>query len=108
MPLPIAVGAGAIALAARGVLLGVVASIISALPQIFAKLLAGLGLYLVVGMPVAAAIQGLVQGQFGGLPGKALETMFYLNMDDYITAIISARAVAGARNVMLRKKPAGG
>lgn len=103
MPLPL-LGAGAIVAALRAMFLGLIAAIIAHLPAIIAKVLAGLGLYFLVAEPIADEVQGYVQGKFTGVPGYALETLFYLNMDDYVTAIISAHVIAASGRLMLRRR----
>ena len=105
MPLPL-LGAGAIMVAARAALMGVVAAVIAKLPEIFVKVMAGLGLYFLVAKPAAGALRDVVANAFGAVNGTVLETLYYLNVDDYALAIISAHAISRAGRLILSKRAA--
>lgn len=77
--------------------------------SIVASILISLGLYFVVAQPVSAVIGNQIQAHFNALHAGVIETAYYLNLDDYITMILSAYAVRAARNagkVSLAKKTA--
>lgn len=104
MPIPAVLGVGAIALMLRTLLMGVVAAVITKLPGIIKHLAVGLGLYFVVAKPAATGVKAMVADAFNGVPGTVLETLFYLNVDDYAVAIASAHAIVMSRQYLLKKR----
>lgn len=79
--------------------------VISKAPGFLAHVAGAVGIYFVVAEPVADMGLNWVQQQFNGVPGTVLETIYYLDVDNYISAIISAYSARAAGEVMLRKKP---
>lgn len=76
------------------------------LPAIATNLLIGLGFYFVVAKPVASFGIEYVMNKFTGVPGTVLETLYYLNMDDYVQIVFAAyagRKTMDAGRVMLKK-----
>lgn len=105
MALPVAVGAlgtGALARWLGAVLLGWTGKVVMKMPSFVKYILAGLGLNMVVN-EVSDNFLGMVIEKFNGAPGVVLETLYYLDVDNYITAIFSAHALVISASVMLRR-----
>jgi hypothetical protein len=68
-----------------------------------------LGLYYFVAEPLTEFGLEWVKGQFDGLSGTVAETVYYLDVDNYISAVFSAYAVraasGAAKAAVLAKKP---
>lgn len=63
---------------------------------IVANILVALGFYFVATKPLASGFKQLIMDKFNGAPGTVIETLYYLNVDDYLTMIISAYAAKAA------------
>lgn len=74
----------------RALFFGIIKWLIANSGGIAANLMMGLGLYFLVARPVNTQIQSWVMTQFDGAPGTVLETLYYLNVDNYATMILSA------------------
>lgn len=73
------------------------------LPQFVGMALLALGVKLVVLDPATDLILGHVQSRFGLLSGTVAEVVYYLNVDDFVTLILSALGVRAVTRVALRK-----
>lgn len=90
----------------RTLLLRLFFYIVGNLPAIITNLLVGLGFYFVVTKPVTSMGVEYVMSKFNGVPGTVLETLYYLNMDDYVQIVFAAyaaRKTMDAGRVMLKK-----
>lgn len=74
----------------RSLFFGIIKWLIANSGGIAANILTGLGLYFLVARPVNNQLQSWIMTQFDGAPGTVLETLYYLNVDNYATMIISA------------------
>lgn len=74
---------------------------------IVANVLVALGFYFVAAKPISNQFKNYIQTKFAGAPGTVIETLYYLNVDDYITMILSAYAAVSAmtagKAIMLRR-----
>lgn len=78
--------------------------VIKQLPGWISHILAALGLYFFVAEPLADAGVNWAMQQFSGVSGTVLETLYYLNVDNYLSAIFSAYSVRRVGEISLRKK----
>lgn len=78
--------------------------VIKQAPGWIAHIAAALGLYFFVAEPLADSGVNWAMQQFNGVSGTVLETLYYLNIDNYISAIFSAYAVRRVGEISLRKK----
>lgn len=76
----------------------------AAIPGVVAYGLAAFGLYIFVAEPMSDTAMNWVAQQFNGATGTVLETIYYLNVDNYISAIISAQTAVAAGKVMLKAR----
>lgn len=104
MPLPIA--GAAIWAGATMVGRALIGWIVKNAPSFIGNILAALGLYLFVARPLGDTAMNYIISKFSGAPGTVLETLYYLNMDDYVQMVVSAYGVRAAGKVALRKKAA--
>lgn len=74
----------------RALFFGMIGWLVNNGGGIVANIMVGLGLYFLVAKPVNDSLQGFVQNQFNGAPGTVVETLYYLNVDNYATMILSA------------------
>lgn len=77
------------------------------LPAIAGNVLIALGFYFVVAKPVATFGIEYIMSKFNGVPGTVLETLYYLNMDDYVQIVMAAyaaRKTMDAGRVALKKR----
>lgn len=109
MPLP-ALGVGALWVGAGLVLRRFGVWLVSQAPSIVAWVLSSLGLYFFVSKPLSENLVQFVVSRFGGLPATVAETLYYLNVDNYLTMVLSAytvRAAMSAGTIALKKKSTG-
>lgn len=78
--------------------------VIKQAPGWIAYILGTLGLYFFVSEPLADYGLSWVQSKFAGVPGTVLETLYYLDVDNYLSAVFSAMAIRKAGEISLRKK----
>lgn len=81
--------------------------VIANLPKIIGNLLAALGFYFVVAKPMASFGMSFILARFNGAPGTVLETLYYLNIDDYVQivfAAIAARKTMDAGRIALKSR----
>lgn len=71
----------------------------------FLRLMVGVGLYFYVFEPAGSNIMALIQGKVGGLPASAVAWFGFLNIDRYLSLVLSAGTVAFASNFILRMRP---
>lgn len=110
MPIPLlaAIGEGAAWLGLTAVLKNVWKWAVDKAPGFFAHVLGALGLYYFVAEPITEYGLEWVMQQFSGLPGTVLETVYYLDVDNYLSAVFSAYAIRNttmaAKQAVLAKK----
>lgn len=109
MPVPVVLTLGAIGEAAFWVgLLALLKKfgvwVIKQAPGWIAHIAAAVGLYFFVAEPLADNGLNWATQQFNGLSGTVLETLYYLNVDNYLSATFSAYAVRRVGEISLRKK----
>lgn len=110
MPVP-ALVVGALWTGARILLQNVWVWVVATLPAVFMHFVVALGFYFVVAQPVTENLVQYAMNQFAGVHGTVLETLYFLNVDNYLSAIFSAYAVrksAEAGSVLLKARPAAG
>lgn len=105
MPLPAILGAGALMVALRTLLTGLWAALIVKAPDIIKKIALGLGIYFFVAKPASSALRSYVINSFSAVSGTALETLYYLNVDDYALAIASAWGIYNGSKLILNRRP---
>lgn len=79
--------------------------VIKQAPGWISHILAALGLYFFVAEPLADYGVSWASQQFNGVTGTVLETLYYLNIDNYISGTFSAYSIRMASGALqLRKK----
>lgn len=78
--------------------------VIKQAPGWIAHIMAAVGLYFFVAEPLADYGVSWASQQFDGVTGTVLETLYYLNVDNYISATFSAYAIRKASEISLRRK----
>ena len=116
MPFPVLAGAGALILStvarmaasARAVFTGgtmvwafIVASVAYWVPKMVGQVLIALGVKFIVLDPLIGLILDNVVNQFALVEGSILETVYYLNVDDFLTFVLSAYGARMARQVAM-------
>ena len=66
------------------------------------RVLVGLGLYFVVLDPVVNELVSVLQGQFGILPAPVASWVGFLNIDRFVSLVLSAFAIQQTSNFVLR------
>lgn len=111
MPGPLAaVGLAALWAGLTLVLKNVWKWVVANAPSFFAHVLGAVGLYFLVAEPATEFGLEWARDQFTGLSGTVAETLYYLDVDNYLSAVFSAYNMRAAGNaakqVILAKKPA--
>lgn len=92
----------------KALLGGLIAWLVTNGGAIIASVMVTLGLYFFVAEPVSDLIGQQMQAAFNGAPGTVLETLYYLNVDDYVSMVASAwtlrRTYEAGKAVSLGKK----
>ena len=76
--------------------------------SILANIAATLGIYFIVAKPASSALMSFITNSFSGAPELVVDTLMYLDVDNYLTAVASAlaaRKTMDAGTLMLAKKP---
>lgn len=92
----------------KAIIGGAIAWLVANAGSIVASILVTLGLYFFVAAPASDLIGDQLQAAFTGAPGTVLETLYYLNVDDYVTMVVSAFTLkqtyeAGKRVTLARR-----
>jgi hypothetical protein len=66
------------------------------------RVLVALGINIILLQPAINTITGLLTGQFGGLPVVVAGWLGFLNIDKYVSLILSAYAIQQTANFVLR------
>jgi hypothetical protein len=117
MPLPVIAGVGALgafiaklAGMSRAVFTGgsavwamILATAPKWVPYVVTTVLLTIGLKFVAIDPAIDAIANQVRTDFGLLSATALEVLYYLNVDDYVSMILSALGAAATGKIALRR-----
>jgi hypothetical protein len=107
MPFPVlaALGEAALWVGATTVLKNFGKWVVKQAPGWIAHVAAVFGLYFFVTEPLTEFGLEWARNRFNGVPGTVLETLYYLDVDNYISAVFSAYAMRRAfKAVSLAKK----
>jgi hypothetical protein len=106
MPAAIALIADWLLVALRFAWVWIVRTAVRWVPTLAGQVLLAFGVKLVAFGPGMSVIRQQVIERFDLVPATALETLYYLNVDDFVSLILAALLAAQAGKVVLRKTSA--